>query len=102
MANIIIGTDLKNLVKIDRIGDYEMKDMDFTIYVIGTKSISFKKEQCIPQNNGRDGYKVCYNTADLGLGRVKIRVYANIVDDDFKDGKRTEIIDLDPKVNIIK
>lgn len=102
MANIIIGTDLKNLVKIDRIGDYEMKDMDFTIDVIGTKSLSFTKEQCVPENNGTDGYKVCYNTADLGLGKVKIRVNARIVDGDFKSGKRTEIIDLDPKINIIK
>lgn len=102
MANIIIGTDLKNLVKIDRIGDYEMKDMDFTIDVIGTKSLSFTKEQCVPENNGTDGYKVCYNTADLGLGKVKIRVYAHIVDGDFKAGKRTEIVDLDPKINIIK
>lgn len=102
MANIIIGTDLKNLVKIDSIGDYEMKDMDFSIDVIGTESISFKKEQCIPENNGTDGYKVCYNTADLGLGKVKIRVYVHLVDSDFEDGKRTEIIDLDPKINIIK
>lgn len=102
MANVIIGTDLKSLVKIDRIGQYEMKDMDFTIDVIGTKTISFTKEQCVPENNGTDGYKVCYNTQDLGLGKVKIRVYAHLIDGDFKDGKRTEILDLDPKINIVK
>jgi hypothetical protein len=54
MANVIIGTDLKSLVKIDRIGQYEMKDMDFTIDVIGTKTITFTKEECVPENNGTD------------------------------------------------
>lgn len=104
MANVIIGTDLKHLIKIDRVGEYEMKDMDFTVEVTnGIKTLVFTKDQCVPENDGLDGYKVCYSTSDLGLGKIKIRVYVTLRDGDFKlGGRRREIIDLDPKINIVK
>ena len=103
MANIIIGTQLKQLVNIQKIGELTLKDIDFTIEVTnGKKTLTFTKEQCIPENNGVDGYKICYDTADLGLGKIKIRVIADLIDGDFKDGKRREIDDIDPNINVVK
>lgn len=103
MANIIIGTELKQLINIEKIGNLTMKDIDFSIEVMnGKKTLSFTKEQCIPENGGVDGYKICYDTAELGLGKIKIRVIADLIDGDFKDGKRREIEDIDPNINIIK
>ena len=84
MANVIIGTDLKSLVKIDRIGQYEMKDMDFTIDVIGTKTITFTKEECArKQRNGRIQGLLQY-ARPRTQNKISLR---HLVDGDFKGRK---------------
>lgn len=103
MADIIIGTELKQLININKIGSLTMKDINFIIEVTnGKKTLSFSKSECIPENEGVNGYKICYDTANLGLGKIKIRVIADIPDSDFKMQTRREIDEVDPNINIVK
>lgn len=103
MAKVIIGTQLKLLVNIEPIDGVTMKDMDFSVDVFnGNKTITFAKADCKPERDGEDGYKVPFDTAQLGLGRVKVRVTALLQDGDFIGGTRKEITELNTGIDVVK
>lgn len=103
MAKVILGTQMKLLVNIQPVDGVKMQDMDFSILLsCGNKSLTFEKKDCKPENNGLDGYRVPFDTTDLGVGRVKVRVFANLTDGDFIGGKRKEITDLDTGIDIVR
>lgn len=97
------GTELKMSLHIEPFGQYTMKDYGFKVeFICGTfkkQSITIEKDKMIPEG---DNYLVCFSTAELGPGRLKCRITAEIPDAHFEDGFRTEITEIDTKKEIIK
>lgn len=101
---VFLGTELKLNINIEPIGDMTMDDYDFEVEFIvvlfKSSSLVIKKEKAkrVDSNN----YIVCFNSADLGVGKVKCRVTAYLPDGDFSDGKRTEITEIYTGIEIVK
>jgi hypothetical protein len=103
MGKIFQGTELKMSLRIEPFGQITMKDYMFRVELIsGTlkkQSIIIEKDKMIPED---DVYLICFSTAELGIGRLKCRVTAEIPDAHFEDGFRTEISEIDTGIDIIK
>lgn len=120
---IFLGTELKLKVNIDDFikepeapggtaTKVKMKDYDFRIDVFNyTKKtfITFEKKagklttQLIYK--GDDRYDVAFDTAEIGVGPLWIKVTAYVPDGDFNkdaDTYRTEITEIDTNIDIVK
>lgn len=104
MAKVFLGTELKLNINIEPIGEMSMSDYDFNIELICG---SFKKRNIVINKMDAkmvddNNYIVCFDTTDLGVGNLICRVTAYIPDGDFKDGKRTEVTEINTGIEIIK
>lgn len=103
MEKVFQGTELKMSLHIEPFGQITMKDYGFKVELIcGTfkkQSITIEKDEMIPED---DNYLVCFSTAELGLGRLKCRITAEIPDAHFEGGFRTEVTEIDTGIEIIK
>ena len=101
---VFVGTELKLNINVEPIHGATMDDYDFDIELIcGT----FKKANKVVNKKDTkrvdsDNYIVCFDTAELGVGMLKCRVVAYIPDGDFKDGKRTEVTEIETGIEIVK
>jgi hypothetical protein len=101
---VFIGTELKLNVNIEPMSGATMDDYDFDVELIcgsfKKSNIVINKEQTkrVDSNN----YIVCFDTTEIGTGMLKCRVVAYIPDGDFKDGKRTEVTEIETGIEIVK
>lgn len=95
MGDTIIGTQLKLNINIEAINGVHMKDLDFSckFYVDIEKAITINKDQMLYKDD--DNYLAILDTTNVGIGRIRARITAQIPDTDFKNKLRTEIIDID-------
>ena len=67
-----------------------MSDFDFSVELIGsTGTLTVMKASMPVDSDGN--YYLCFDTKDLGVGKVKAVVTALINDQDFQDGIRREV-----------
>lgn len=101
---VYLGTELKLNINIEPIDEMTMDDYNFNVELIcgllkkTSKVISKDKAKRIDQDN----YMVCFNTDDLGVGKLRCKVTAYLPDGDFEDSLRTEITETDTEIEIIK
>lgn len=104
MAKVFLGTELKLNINIDPMDGISMSEYNFDIELIcgsfKKQSIIIKKENAKQVDN--NNYIVCFDTTDLGVGRLLCKVTAYIPDGDFRDGKRTEITEINTGIEIVK
>ena len=110
---IIIGTELKLNVNVEPLHgagiSTSMSDYDFDIILssgsINKKSIVFSKKNDTLSSGMRkvddNNYLVAFDTTELALGKIMVRIKAYIPDGDFKDGKRTEMDDVDTGIELV-
>lgn len=103
---IVLGTELKMRIHVDPIDEFQLQDYNFKVEVYTTTSniITFDKDSdniILPDDN-RDTCVVLFNSKDIGVGRVKVKITADIPDEDFKDGYRTEIAVEDTNIMIVR
>lgn len=99
---IFLGTELKLNIHIDPVGELTMDDYEFTVevYCSAKKVISVSKNDAI--RNDDSNYVILIDTANLGVGDLKCKVYAYIPDYDFDDFIRTEVVGIDTGITITK
>lgn len=91
--SIYIGTKLKYIVEIGCAG-FSMKNDRFTVDLVrGPNTIHFEKYDMELDEN--DCYFVCFDTLELGTGKVTAIVKAYVPDDDYEDGVRVEVQKID-------
>ena len=103
MADIIRGTEIKFNLSIEPIGEISMSMYDFYViaYAKGTQQrIIIDKSDCTEIDS--DNYTLPVDTTSLGLGQLILDVYANVPDEDFSDGSRTEISRTETNITIIQ
>lgn len=90
---IFVGTELKFKVDIQA-GGFSMEDDDFTVTIRRrNQERVFHKEDMVIDGEG--GYYVCFDTAEFGTGIISAVVTAYVPDQDFPDGLRTEVTEMD-------
>ena len=101
-TSTFIGTELKLNINIEPIGNVTMDDYDFEVdvYCSVKRVLTIKKSDAIriDQNN----YVILVDTAQTGAGELKCKITAYILDEDFKDAFRTEVVGLNTGITIIK
>lgn len=97
-----IGTELKLNIHIEPIGEITMDNYDFEIevYCSPKRPIIIHKANAIRIDS--DNYVVLVDTNVVGAGDLKCKVTAYIPDGDFPDQLRTEVVNIDTGINIIK
>lgn len=97
-----IGTELKINVRIDRLDGYKMSDIDFTcdFFIYTNRKITVKKDAMVKVDD--DNYVACFDSSQLGVGKIMCRVTAFIPDADFEDGVRKEIETVETNVTITR
>lgn len=99
---VFLGADFSVAVKAEPLAGLTMAEYDFEVEVwssIRARSVKFKKSQLT-----RDSeyiYIASLNSADIGLGPVKVRMIAQIPDGMFKDGLRTDIDEVVTNIVIV-
>ena len=84
-----IGEELKYAVRITASG-FSMDGDDFEIVVsCGSRKRTYAKEDLLLDLQGN--YYLAIDTSEFKKGDLYATVYAYVPDDDFPDGKRTEI-----------
>lgn len=104
MSKVFLGTELKLNIHIEPIDGVTMDDFPFEVELVGglfkNKTLTITKEEA--KRVDSDNYLVCFDTQEVGVGKLKCRVKAFIPDGDFSDRERTEVVELDTGIEIIK
>lgn len=101
---VFVGTELKLNISIEPMGSVTMDDYNFTVELIcgSFKKTNLTIEKAQAKRVDSNNYIVCFDTSDIGTGRLKCRVTAYLPDDDFTDKKRTEVVEIETGIEIIK
>lgn len=84
-----IGSDVKFIVDISSPG-FDMSRDDFSVTLTrGAVSNTYNKSDMAVDPEGN--YYFCFSTEDYGKGLITATVTAQVPDEDFDDGTRTEI-----------
>lgn len=90
---IWVGTELKFRLDIKAEG-FSMVDDNFAVAIVrGDKKKILRKEDLVCDEN--DDYYVCFDTEEFGPGLVQAVIVAYIPDDDYDDGFREEVYQID-------
>ena len=108
---IYLGTELKLNLNIERMGSETMSTYDFDVdlYCNPNKVFSLHKSK----NKDKDtptlyrevddvNYYLFVDTVAVGLGKLKCKVTAFVEDEHFPDGIRTEVVEIDTGIEIVK
>lgn len=102
---VFVGSELKLNLHIDPIGDKHMQDYDFKveIYCQPSKVVTLVKDELgTKRTESKDDYLLMVDTTQLGPGKVKLKVTAEVPDLDFvEDNTRTEVVIIDTGITIV-
>lgn len=105
MSRVIIGTELKLNINIQPIDGLTMTDYDFEVQlvsgIITNKSKTYRKDELV-KNGDDNNYILPFNTQDVGVGKIVCRIIAHLPDGAFSDRKRTEIVEIDTGIEVVK
>ena len=87
-----LGTEMKFKVEITATG-FSMVNDDFTVTLKrGAITKTYQKSDLIYDGYG---FYICFDTAEFGSGVMTAIIRAEVPDDDFDDGFRTEVYKFD-------
>lgn len=89
MDSVILGTELKYAIELTSQG-FSMEHDDFTVYIMKGRNIvkEYAKSDLVVEDGT---WLLCVDTTEIGLGSFDIAAKAEVPDDHFADGFRTEI-----------
>ena len=88
-----VGSDLKFLIDVTSTGfDKERDEFEVTVSR-GQREKTFHKDELVVDEHG--DYYLCFSTNDFGPGLYRLTVTTHVPDDDFDDGIRDEVTQLE-------
>lgn len=89
MESVILGTEVKFAVNITADG-FDMGTDDFTVMIMKGHNVvkTYDKAELVLSG---EVYLLCIDTEDVGVGNFDVAVNAQVPDQHFADGFRTEI-----------
>ena len=110
MANtnkVYLGTEMKLNIAVDPIGTITMDDykspFKVEVYCTPNKKVEINSDDdtaCVRVDS--NNYIVLVNTDNIGVGKVKVKLIAEIPDTQFSDSYRTEVALIDTGIEIVK
>ena len=106
-SKVYLGTEMKLNIAVEPIGTITMDDYKspffVEVYCTPNKIVKINSEDdtaCarVDSNN----YIVLVNTDNIGVGKVKVKLIAEIPDTQFSDSYRTEVALIDTGIEIVK
>lgn len=97
-----LGADYKFNLHIEPIYGKKMSEFDFSVevYCSPNKSRKFEKAELLKLDD--DNYAISGNTADLGLGTIKMMITVEVPDPDIEDTKRTLIEGVNTGIMVVR
>ena len=109
MANtnkVYLGTEMKLNIAVDPIGTITMenyKEFKVEVYCTPTKKVEIKSDNDdVCKKVDSNNYIILVNTDDSGVGKVKVKLIAEVPDTQFSDSFRTEVALIDTGIEIVK
>ena len=97
-----IGSQIKILIEASLPDDLQLFDVDFDVVVYNDdkkdKKKDYAKKDCILTDEM--DYVVLIDSDELGVGTYMVKLTVYIPDADFPDGKRKEVIRINPNVKV--
>lgn len=102
ISTYTIGSQIKILIAASLPDNLTLFDADFEVVVYNDdkkdKQKAYKKTECILTDE-RD-YVVLVDSEELGVGTYMVKLTVYIPDTDFPDGRRKEVIRINPNVKV--
>lgn len=99
---VFLGADFSVAVNAEPLSGMMMDEYDFEVEIWSStrmRSVKFKKSQLT--RDSENSYIASLNSADIGLGPVRVRMIAQIPDGNFGDGLRTDIDEVMTNIGIV-
>ena len=97
-----VGSQIKILIEASLPDDLQLFDVDFDVVVYNDdkkdKKKDYTKKDCILTDEM--DYVVLIDSDELGVGTYMVKLTVYIPDTDFPDGKRKEVIRINPNVKV--
>ena len=99
---LLLNGDVKLNIHLEPIDGLTMDDYDFDVEVYcSTRNVlTFRKTDL--KRVDESNFQLAFNTGDVGVGEIKVRVIARIPDGDFSDGVRDELWEMSTKIQVVK
>ena len=102
MINPSIGTELKVAVSAEPVGGIHLSEYDFEcdFFVYRNQKITVRKDDMRKLDD--DNYVALLDSSKLSAGNLLMRMTAHVPDTDFPDGLRTEVVEVDTGIKLVK
>lgn len=89
---LILGTECKVKVTLPEISGVTpyVYDFEVEVYTNPSKRLTVDKDHCFPTEDEGYNFFVPFDSSKIGVGDITIEVVAQVEDDMFEDGYRTE------------
>ena len=102
VSTYTIGSQIKILIAASLPNNLTLFDVDFDVVVYNDdkkdQQKKYKKTECILTDEG--DYVVLVDSDELGVGTYMVKLTVYIPDTDFPDGRRKEVIRINPNVKV--
>lgn len=102
ISTYTIGSQIKILIVATLSDDLTLPDVDFDVVVYNDdkkdKQKAYTKTECILTDES--DYVVLVDSDELGVGTYMVKLTVYIPDTDFPDGRRKEVIRINPNVKV--
>lgn len=102
ISTYTIGSQIKILIAASLPDNLTLFDIDFDVAVYNDdkkdQQKKYKKAECIPTDES--DYVVLIDSDELGVGTYMVKLTVYIPDTDFPDGRRKEVIRINPNVKV--
>ena len=102
ISTYTIGSQIKILIAASLPDNLMLFDVDFDVVVYNDdkkdQQKAYKKTECILTDEG--DYVVLVDSEELGVGTYMVKLTVYIPDTDFPDGRRKEVIRINPNVKV--
>lgn len=99
----VLGSDIMIEFEADLPDEIKLQDVDFSVVVYNVtaidKKLTLAKDQCVISDDGT-GCSVFFNTEDLGVGQLMLRVIYQIPDASWPNGTRKDVRKINPYIII--
>ena len=91
MAKIPLGSVERYSITMNPIGISNLRDTHWCVKVRARQEITIDKKNAIFID--KDTYDIFVDTNLIGKGEIKMRLYIDIIDSDYDEGLRPQVVD---------
>jgi hypothetical protein len=99
MAKIPLGSVERYSITMNPIGISNLRDTRWYVKVRARQEITIDKKNAIFID--KDTYDIFVDTNLIGKGEIKMRLYIDIIDSDYNEGLRPQVVDYTTEDSVV-